>query len=100
VSNNGFGFFVAFTTSLNLMVATVGYIMKNKQTPIGIDKFPIFRESKNRPNSGKNFPNSKPMIMQVAIHRVRYFSNMPKGILLFNSPISLWCLFILKNLNL
>jgi len=62
--------------------------MRNKQTPIGIDKFPTFKESRNRPNSGKNLPNSRPMIMQVAIHRVRYFSNMPNGTLPFDSFVS------------
>ena len=67
------------------MLATVGYIMKNRQNPIGIDKFPTFKDSKNRPNSGENLPNNKPIIIQIAIHKVRYFSNMPNGILPFDS---------------
>jgi hypothetical protein len=37
VRSKGFGFLTAFLTSLNAMPTTVGYIIKNKQTPIGID---------------------------------------------------------------
>jgi hypothetical protein len=77
VINNGRGFLVAFTTSLNFISITVGYIMKKRQIPMGIDILLNFKESKNLPKPGYNLPSKSPMTMQMAIHKVRYFSNSP-----------------------
>jgi hypothetical protein len=73
----GLGNLVAFLTSLKLIPTTVGYIIRKRRTPIGIDIWPNFNESKYCPNWGKNLPKSKPMTMQMAIHNVRYFSKSP-----------------------
>src|SRR3990170_5351399 len=78
VTKRGFGFREAIFTSLKRMPNTVGYIIKNKSTPIGMDKLANFRESMNSPNAGKNLPTSKPTTMHIAIHRVKYFSQTPR----------------------
>src|SRR5512136_999859 len=74
----GFGNLVAFLTSLKLIPITVGYIMRKRRMPMGIDKWPTFRESRYWPNWGRNLPKSRPMTMQMAIQRVRYFSKCPR----------------------
>jgi len=51
--------------------------MKNKQMPIGIDNLANFKESKYWPKLGRNLPNKSPITMQMAIHKVRYFSKTP-----------------------
>ncbi len=73
----GFGFFTAFLTSLKAMPTTVGYIMKNRQMPIGIDSLAYFKESKYSPKAGENLPNRSPTTIHIAIHNVRYFSKNP-----------------------
>ncbi len=71
-------FRAAFLTSLNWMLTTVGYIMKNSKIPIGMDNWANFRDSINCPNVGINLPTNGPATMQIAIHKVRYFSQRPK----------------------
>jgi hypothetical protein len=78
VTRRGLGFLAAFFTSLNWMLTTVGYIMKNNKMPIGIDNCANLSESMNLPNSGTNLPTSKPATMQMAIQSVRYFYQIPK----------------------
>src|SRR4030066_434985 len=78
VTIRGLGFREAIFTSLNRMPKTVGYIIKNKSTPIGMDKLANFRESMNSPNAGKNLPTSNPTTMHIAIHNVKYFSHSPR----------------------
>ena len=76
----GFGNFVAFLTSLKLIPTTVGYIIRKSRIPIGIDIWLNLNESKYRPNCGRNLPRSRPTMMQIVIHRVRYFSKSPNDI--------------------
>jgi len=78
VTSRGLGFLEAIFMSLKRMPKTVGYIMKNKSIPIGMDKFANFSESMNSPNEGRNLPTSKPTTMHAAIHSVRYFSHLPR----------------------
>jgi hypothetical protein len=78
VTRSGLGFRTAFLMSLNWIPTTVGYIMKNSNIPIGIDNEAYFNESINSPKPGKNLPTSKPTTMQIAIQKVRYFSQSPK----------------------
>src|SRR3990170_5194425 len=78
VTKRGLGFREAIFTSLKRMPKTVGYIIKNKSTPIGMDRLANFRESMNSPNAGKNLPTSKPTTMHIAIHSVKYFSHSPR----------------------
>jgi hypothetical protein len=82
VTSSGFGLVAAFLMSLNRIPKTVGYIMKNRSMPIGIDSCLNFRESINCPNCGMNLPTNKPITMQIAIQRVRYFSKIPSVSLL------------------
>lgn len=77
MTRRGLGLFAAFFMSENRMPTTVGYIIKKRRMPIGIDSCLNFRESMNCPNSGRNFPISKPIIMHMIIHSVRYFSKIP-----------------------
>jgi hypothetical protein len=56
----------------------VGYIIKNRRMPIGIDNCLNLSESIYCPNSGRNFPTSKPTTMHIAIQSVRYFSKIPR----------------------
>jgi len=79
VTSNGFGLLAAFLMSLNRIPTTVGYIMKNKRMPMGIDNCPNLRDSINSPNCGKNLPTRSPTTMHMAIHSVRYFSKMPSS---------------------
>jgi hypothetical protein len=51
--------------------------MKNKRMPIGIDNCTNLSESMNCPNSGRNFPTSKPMTMQRAYPQGQIF--LPKA---------------------
>jgi len=78
VTSKGLGLFAAFLMSENRIPTTVGYIMKNRSMPIGIDNCRNFKESMNCPKSGRNFPISKPTTMQMTIQRVRYFSKIPR----------------------
>lgn len=77
VMSIGLGNWVAFLTSLKLIPTTVGYIMRKRRTPIGIDIWANFRESKYWPSWGRNLPKRRPTTMQMAIQRVRYFSKRP-----------------------
>ena len=77
VTRSGFGLFAAFLISLKRIPRTVGYIIKNKRTPIGIDNCLNLSESINCPNSGRNLPTSKPTTIHMAIQSVRYFSKIP-----------------------
>lgn len=78
VVSRGLGRVAAFFMSLNRIPRTVGYIMKNSRMPIGIDSLLYLREFMSSPNWGRNFPTSKPIIMQMAIQSVRYFSKIPR----------------------
>jgi hypothetical protein len=78
VTRRGLGLVAAFLMSLNRMPTTVGYIMKKRRMPIGIDSCLNFRESMNCPNSGRNLPTNNPTTIQIAIHNVRYFSHKPR----------------------
>src|SRR4030067_2348480 len=78
VTRRGLGLREAIFTSLNRIPKTVGYIMKNRSTLIGMDRLANFRESMNSPNAGRNLPTSKPITMQIAIHSVKYFSHSPR----------------------
>lgn len=74
VMSMGPGDLTAFLTSLNLMAATVGYIMRKRRMPMGMDMRWNFNESMYWPNSGRNLPRRSPASMQSAIQSVRYFS--------------------------
>jgi hypothetical protein len=54
--------------SLNRIPTTVGYIIKKRRMPIGIDNCLNLRESISWPNWGRNLPTSKPATMQMVIH--------------------------------
>ncbi len=75
VTIRGLGFLAAFLTSLNCIPTTVGYIMKNRRMPMGIESDLNFRESINCPNAGRNLPASRPIAMHMTIQIVKYFSN-------------------------
>jgi hypothetical protein len=47
VTSKGLGLFAASLMSLNLIPTTVGYIMKKRRMPIGIDNCPNLREFMN-----------------------------------------------------
>jgi hypothetical protein len=78
VTSSGFGLVAAFLISLNRIPKTVGYIIKNRRMPIGIESCLNLRESTNCPNPGKNLPTNKPRAMHMAIQTVRYFSKTPR----------------------
>jgi len=84
VRSMGFGFLTAFLMSLKAMPTTVGYIIKKRQIPIGIDNLANFKESRYCPKLGKNLPSRRPTMMQLAIHKVRYFSKIPSFAFFFS----------------
>jgi hypothetical protein len=109
VTSKGLGLVAALLMSENRIPTTVGYIIKNKRMPIGIESCLNFKESMNCPNSGRNFPMSKPRAMHITIHRVRYFSKIPRvsGFLGFGEsakayPSGKWQMtnYILRYLNM
>src|SRR4030042_1181472 len=87
----GFGNRVAFLTSLKLIPITVGYIIKKRSMPIGIDIWANLRESRYWPTCGRNLPSSSPAIMHIVIQRVRYFSKNPSDASESGAVYSIYC---------
>ncbi len=77
VSIKGLGLPAAFFTSPKAMPSTVGYIMKKRQMPMGIEIWENLRESRYSPKLGRYRPSSNPTTMQMPIQTVRYFSKIP-----------------------
>ena len=72
----GFGLFFSFFSSDICRFNMAGYIIRNKQMPMGMEIPRICQESMASPIPGTVRESTTPTTMQSATHRARYFSNL------------------------
>ncbi len=84
VKATGLGVFAALNTSEKSIFTMIGYIIKNRQTAIGMDTSYTERESSLDESVGANLPKKIPAPMQSNTQSVKYFSKIDNPFVFFN----------------